>query len=113
MKRPLALTAVLMSFATCSLTAAAAGDASDLGKSLTQFGAIQAGNADGTIPAYEGGLTTAPAGFKPDSGFWVDPFKDEKPLFRIDAKNVDKYADKLSEGQKTLIKKYPDRKSVV
>lgn len=107
MKRPLALTAVLMSFATCSLTAAAAGDASDLGKSLTQFGAIQAGNADGTIPAYEGGLTTAPAGFKPDSGFWVDPFKDEKPLFRIDAKNVDKYADKLSEGQKTLIKKYP------
>lgn len=86
MKRPLALTVVLMSFATCSLTAAAAGDASDLGKSLTQFGAIQAGNADGTIPAYEGGLTTAPAGFKPDSGFWVDPFKDEKPLFRIDAK---------------------------
>jgi hypothetical protein len=107
MKRQLALSIALMSVATWSLAAIAAGDASDLGKSLTQFGAIQAGNADGTIPAYEGGLTTAPAGFKPDSGFWVDPFKDEKPLFRIDAKNVDKYADKLSEGQKTLIKKYP------
>ena len=107
MNRPLALTVALMSVATWSLAATAAGDASDLGKSLTKFGAIQAGNADGTIPAYEGGLTTAPAGFKPDSGFWVDPFKDEKPLFRIDAKNVDKYADKLSEGQKTLIKKYP------
>src|SRR3546814_18817730 len=31
----------------------------------------------------------------------------EKPLFRIDAKNVDQYGDKLSEGQKALIKKYP------
>jgi hypothetical protein len=90
-----------------SFTLAAGPDASELGKSLTQFGAIKAGNAEGTIPAYDGGLTKAPAGFVPDSGFWVDPFKDEKPLFRIDAKNVDQYADKLSEGQKTLIKKYP------
>ena len=105
MKRQLALSIALMSMATYTL--AAGGDASELGKNLTPFGAIKAGNAEGTIPAYDGGLTKAPAGFVPDSGFWVDPFKDEKPLFRIDAKNVDQYADKLSEGQKTLIKKYP------
>src|SRR5690606_15712761 len=43
-----------------------------------------------------------------DSGFWVDPFKEEKALFRITAANAEQYADKLSEGQKTLLKKYPD-----
>lgn len=105
MKRQFALSIALISMATYTLAAGA--DVSDLGKTLTPFGAIKAGNADGSIPAYDGGLTKAPAGFVPDSGFWVDPFKDEKPLFRIDAKNVDQYADKLSEGQKTLIKKYP------
>jgi hypothetical protein len=31
-------------------------------------------------------------------------YKDEKPLFSIDANNVDKYADKLSAGQVALIK---------
>jgi Protein of unknown function (DUF1329) len=106
MKRQLALSVVLLGFAASAL--AAASDAQELGKSLTQFGAIKAGNAEGTIPAYEGGYTKIPEGFKPDSGFWVDPFKDEKPLFRIDAKNVDKYADKLSEGQKMMLKKFPD-----
>ncbi len=106
MKRQLALSVVLLGFAATAL--ASTPDAQELGKSLTQFGAIKAGNAEGTIPAYEGGYTKIPEGFKPDSGFWVDPFKDEKPLFRIDAKNVDKYADKLSEGQKMMLKKFPD-----
>jgi hypothetical protein len=106
MKRQLALSVVLLGFAASAL--ASTPDAQELGKSLTPFGAIKAGNAEGTIPAYEGGYTKIPEGFKPDSGFWVDPFKDEKPLFRIDAKNVDKYADKLSEGQKMMLKKFPD-----
>src|ERR1700712_408031 len=108
MKRQLALSLALMGVATCSLAAVPANEAAEIGKTLTPFGAITAGNADGSIPPYTGGLTAAPAGFKPDSGFWVDPFKDEKPLFRIDSKNLDKYADKLSEGQKTLLKKYPE-----
>ncbi|MDB5819121.1 MAG: hypothetical protein JWQ11_2761 [Rhizobacter sp.] len=89
------------------LAAVSAEEAKQLGTTLTEFGAIKAGNADGSIPAYTGGLTKPPAGFKPDSGFWVDPFKDEKPLFRIDSKNADKYADKLSDGQKALLKKFP------
>jgi hypothetical protein len=108
MRRQLALSVVLLGFAASILAATPANDAQELGKSLTSFGAIKAGNAEGTIPAYEDGYRQIPAGFKPDSGFWIDPFKDEKPLFRIDAKNVDKYADKLSEGQKTMLKKFPD-----
>jgi hypothetical protein len=74
---------------------------------LTEFGAIKAGNAEGTIPPYTGGYADTPAGFKPDSGFWVDPYKDDKPLFRIDAKNMAQYADKLSDGQKQLLKTFP------
>ena len=34
-----------------------------LGQDLTPSGAEKAGNADGTIPAWTGGLTEAPAGF--------------------------------------------------
>jgi Protein of unknown function (DUF1329) len=91
-----------------ALAAVSAEEAKQLGTTLTEFGALKAGNAEGTIPPYTGGLTTSPPGFKPDSGFWVDPFKDEKPLFRIDAKNMAQYADKLSDGQKYLMKTYAD-----
>ncbi|WP_313053543.1 DUF1329 domain-containing protein [Pseudomonas lopnurensis] len=108
MKLPFALCAVLSSVAPFTLAAVGPEEAAKLGNELTQFGAIKAGNADGTIPPYEGGLRTAPADFKPDSGFWADPFRDEKPLFRIDASNMDQYADKLSAGQKHLLQKYPD-----
>ena len=33
----------------------------ELGNELTPMGAIKAGNADGTIPAWDGGLSTPPA----------------------------------------------------
>mgnify|MGYP001229060763 CR=1 FL=1 len=99
--------AALASVVLPALAAVTAEEAKQLGTTLTEFGAIKAGNAEGTIPAYTGGLTTSPPGYKPDSGFWADPFKDDKPLLRIDAKNVDKYADKLSDGQKAMLKKFP------
>ena len=108
MKGQLALAIALLGVATCSLGAAPADQVAQIGKTLTPFGAIIAGNADGSIPPYEGGLRTIPAGFKPDSGFWVDPFKDEKPLFRITSKNMDQYADRLSGGQKLLLSKFPE-----
>ncbi|QJE71787.1 DUF1329 domain-containing protein [Aerophototrophica crusticola] len=81
--------------------------AADLGKTLTPMGAIKAGNADGTIPEWTGGITKPPAGWQPGQ-LETDPFAADKPLFTIDAKNVDKYADKLPEGLKALIKQYPD-----
>lgn len=83
--------------------AASAQDAARLGADLTPFGAEKAANKDGSIPAWSGGLGKAPAGWKPGH---VDPFKDDKPLFAIDAGNVDKHADKLPEGQVALIKAY-------
>ena len=82
-------------------------EAKQLGSTLTRFGAIKAGNKEGTIPEYTGAHINIPADYKPDSGFYTDPFRDEKPRFRIDAKNLEQYADKLTEGQKQLIKQNP------
>lgn len=79
-----------------------------LGKDLTPNGAIMAGNADGSIPAWTGGLTQPPPGWDPKMGY-VDPFKDEKPLFTITAANVDSYGDKVSPGMAALLKKYPNQ----
>jgi hypothetical protein len=96
--------------ATASLAAQAAitaDEAKALGTTLTPVGAEKAGNKDGTIPAYEGGLKTAPAGFKAGDGIRPDPFAGEKPRLVIDAKNMAQYADHLTDGTKTLLKTYP------
>jgi hypothetical protein len=75
------------------------------GPELTPVGAERAGNADGTIPEWTGGVTEPPAGWKPGAKR-VDLFADDKVLFSIDAGNVDRYADKLSPGQIELVKSY-------
>lgn len=77
----------------------------ELGATLTAVGAEKAGNKEGTIPAYTGGLTTPPRGYKPGSGLYADPYADEKPLYSIDARNEAQYADKLTDGAKALLKR--------
>lgn len=83
---------------------AVAQDAARLGKDLTPSGAEKAGNKDGSIPAWAGGEPVG-SGWsygKKRVDFWK--YRAEKPLFTIDASNVDKYADKLSAGQIATIK---------
>lgn len=70
---------------------------------LTPVGAERAGNADGTIPEWSGGVKNLPPHKK---GEWlVDPFADEKPLFTITTDNYKQYADKLSPGQIKMFEK--------
>jgi hypothetical protein len=79
-----------------------------LGTTLTPWGAIVSGNADGSIPAYTGGLTKPPANYdKSNPGWRPDPFPEDKRLFRIDASNMEKYKDKLTPGTMEMMKKYP------
>jgi hypothetical protein len=85
--------------------AQAAPDASLLKTTLTPFGSIRAGNADGSIPAWTGGFTTLPEGFKPGDVIG-DLFPDEKPVLTVDSSNVNQYADRLSEGMVQMINKY-------
>jgi hypothetical protein len=88
---------------------AAAGTAVAQDGERLPWGALKAGNKDGSIPAYTGGLptSTTPPGFKKDSGFWADPFADDKPLYTITGKNVDQYADKLNDASKEMLKRFP------
>lgn len=98
----LALTATIPAFA--GVTAA---EAAKLKSELTPFGGEKAANRDGSIPAWTGGYTTPIAGDRP-GGRRGDPFKGEKPVLTINARNADQYADKLTDGTKALLKKYPD-----
>ena len=97
--------ALLVNLSQAAVTAEEAGQ---LGVSLTEFGAEKTGNADGSIPAYTGGLEKV-AGYNPKtSNQYVDPFKGEKPLYSVTAENIAQYDALLAPGTKTLIKTYPD-----
>lgn len=107
-KQTLSIVVVAAAFAVSasSLAAVSAEEAAQLKTNLTPMGAEKAGNKDGSIPAWSGGYTKVPAGYKSGQPR-IDPFAGEKPLFSITAKNMDQYADKLTDGVKALMKKYP------
>ena len=92
--------------ASSVMAAVSADEAAKLGTTLTPLGAEMAGNADGTIPAWTGGLPKN-AGAVDARGFLQDPFASEKPLFVITAENVEQYKDKLTPGQLAMFKRYP------
>jgi hypothetical protein len=100
--RRLALALYVIAAATAS-AAVTEQEAAKLGQELTPVGAERAGNKEGTIPEWTGGTTATPAGWKAGQKR-VDPYASEKPLFSIDASNVDKYRDKLTEGQFAVVK---------
>ena len=83
--------------------------AAALAANLTPLGGEKAGNADGTIPAWDGGITKPPAGYTPGRHY-VDPFAADKPLFTITQQNAGQYAAQLSEGHKAMLKTYPSFK---
>jgi hypothetical protein len=87
--------------ANSALAKVGADQAAKLGVSgtpLTPMGAERAGNADGSIPAWTGGITQPPAGYKIGMHH-PDPFASDKPLMTITAKNYKDYADQLTVGQ--------------
>lgn len=83
-------------------------EAERLTAELTPVGAIRAGNTNGTIPEWTGGMTQPPSGYKGEGSPRIDPFSDENPLFVINASNYKEYEDKLTVGQKALFEKYPE-----
>jgi hypothetical protein len=103
----LAAAAAALACSGATFAAISADEAKALGTTLTPIGAEVAGNKDGTIPAYSGGLTTPPAGFKVGDGIRPNPYAGEKPRLTIDAKNMAQHAAQLTEGTKALLQKYP------
>ncbi len=101
-------TTVLVALTTVIPAAAkvTAAEAAKLGKDLTPLGATVAGNASGSIPAWEGGITKPPAKYQPGARL-PDPFADDKPLFTITGDNFRSYEANLSPGQIALFERYP------
>ncbi|WP_395343098.1 DUF1329 domain-containing protein [Ningiella sp. W23] len=90
-----------------ALANVSAAEAAKLGAELTPLGAEKAGNADGSIPEWTGGITTPPTGYQ-SGDHHIDPFPGDTPLFTITAANMNEYEAFLSEGQKALFQAYPD-----
>ena len=101
--------AVGMALAGHAAAAMSQADLERLGKDLTPVGAEKAGNKDGSIPSWEGGIAKAPAGFDAKAGY-LDPFGSEKPLYTITAANMAQYKDKLAPGQMEMLKRFPTYK---
>jgi hypothetical protein len=97
--------AAALAAAPAAFAAVTADEAARLKRELTPLGAERAGNADGSIPAWDGGI--ARSGDKA-SGRMPDPFKDDKPLFSINAKNMAQHGERLSEGTRAMMQRYPD-----
>jgi len=74
---------------------------------LTPMGSLKAGNEDGSIPAWTGGITQPPAGYS-KGDHHPDPFPEDEVLFVINGSNYQQYADKLSVGQQRMFERYPD-----
>ena len=107
-KLALVTSAIALALSAASVQAKVSeAEAAKLGNELTPLGGEKAGNADGSIPEWTGGLTTAPAGYTPGD-FHPDPFPDDKVLFTITAQNYKEYDALLSVGQKRLFEAYPD-----
>jgi hypothetical protein len=94
---------------TNAVAAVSAAEAAKLGAELTPLGGEKGANADGSIPAWDGGITSpAQAGF---ANFRAgqhhpDPFASDKPLYTVTAANMSQYAAKLTEGHKKLLQTY-------
>ena len=74
---------------------------------LTPLGSERAGNADGTIPAWTGGLTSPPEGIGYEKGKHLpDPFAGDRVLFTVNAKNADQYDDYITRGQRALMERH-------
>lgn len=100
-----ALTIALSS--TASLAKVSQEEADQLGNTLTPLGGLAAANADGSIPAYTGGITSAPEGFSVGDHH-PNPFPEDEVLFEITSSNYKEYSEFLSDGQMKLFETYPD-----
>lgn len=93
--------------AACTYAQAKDTDVSKLDGPLTPLGAERAGNADGSIPAWSGGLKAGAAAISA-TGDYADPFAKEQPLYTVTKDNLAQYKTLLSPGQQAMFARFPD-----
>ncbi|WP_084197152.1 DUF1329 domain-containing protein [Solimonas soli] len=106
--RAMVVTAGLALAAGAAQAKVSAEEAAQLdGPKLSCIGAERAGTPAG-VAAYTGKFKGSWPGLEAPGGYVPGPYASEKPLFTITAQNMAQYADRLTDGQKALFKKYPD-----
>lgn len=90
-----------------ALAKVSSAESAKLSKELTPLGAVRGANADGSIPAWDGGITKAPAGYTAGDHH-PDPYPGDKVQYTITAANVAQYKDVLTPGQIKLFETYPE-----
>lgn len=76
--------------------------AARLGQDLTPLGGERAGNAAGTIPAWDGGLAKPIPGYQPRMHH-PDPYAGDAVLFVVDQNNLKQYQAQLTPGTQRLL----------
>ena len=91
-----------------------------LKQDLTPLGSERAGNSDGSIPAWTGGISSPPEGIGYEKGRHLpDPFADDSRIIRVTGANAHDYDGFITRGQKALMERhdtyfldvYPTRRS--
>ena len=96
----LALSLVL-GLALASASSAAPDRTAGLGADLTPMGSRASGNADGSIPAWSPLID-------PQFERGEHPYKNDEPIYTIDASNLDAYGELLTGGHRALLRTFPD-----
>lgn len=81
--------------------------AARLGQDLTPLGGERAGNAAGSIPAWQGGLAQPPAAYRPGMHH-PDPYVGDAPLYRVDSQNLAQHQAQLPAGLQALLENNPE-----
>ncbi len=105
----LATTGLVMMTLQSAVAGVSQEQAALLTTTLTPFGSIRAGSADGLVPAWTGGDTTPVAG-APSQGIPPSAYSNENKILTIDSSNVLQYGNKLSDGLIAIFQRYPDFK---
>ena len=78
------------------------------GEDLTPVGAVRAGNSDGSLPPWTGGIDMSKAPPEYEKGKRIrNPYPNDRPLFVIDSSNWQEHAGRLSAGHQALFQKFP------
>jgi hypothetical protein len=112
MKIPFLPIAAVFSLATAANAAVSETEAARLGRDLTPLGGEVKANADGTIPAWTGGIQSPPPGYKPGDHH-PDPFAADRPLYTITGANAAPHEARLTAGQLAVLKAYPSYRLTV
>jgi hypothetical protein len=107
--KKLTLASVAVSLAllsTATLAKVSPAEVAKLNTELTPMGAVRGANKDGSIPAWNGGITSVPAGYTVGDHH-IDPFSADNVEYTITASNVEQYKTMLTPGQVKLFETYP------